>query len=434
MGADPVRLRPARQTPRRRLVSTTRPSALADPIQVFMSAAPAESRALWLQAGSGQALVGLGSAATFCGPPLRVAAEWREVLADADVDRTVPFAGPRLLGGFCFDPQLAPTRLWDGFGVGRMVLPERLFVARGQSAWLTTSRLVGPAAPVSQRPDVATLPPSLGLSAVDWQALVRDVAAVIGRGRAGLRKVVLARATRIRVRVSLEEALRTLAAEYPSCTIFAFATRDACFLGATPERLVALHDGTATTMALAGSAPRGATPAEDQAISARLLADRKERTEHAVVADALRKALAPLATRVVADAEPRVHALPNVQHLITPIRAQVPAGLGVLELVSGLHPTPAVGGYPRHAALEVIRRHERLDRGWYAGPIGWMDARGEGEFMVGLRSGLVRGESATLFAGGGIVADSDPAKEYAELGWKLRPMQRALGDDDVDQR
>src|SRR5438105_1618902 len=184
---------------------------------------------------------------------------------------------------------------------------------------------------------------------------------------------------------------------------------------------------TAATMALAGSIARGATPAEDQALAEKLLRDRKERAEHAVVVGALRDGLAQVSTRVIADAEPRVQKLANVQHLLTPIRAQVSPGVGVLDLVERLHPTPAMGGFPRQPALELIRANEGLDRGWYAGPIGWVNQSGEGEFVVGIRSALVRGDSATLFAGCGIVAESNAAAEYAESEWKLRPMLAALG-------
>jgi menaquinone-specific isochorismate synthase len=129
----------------------------------------------------------------------------------------------------------------------------------------------------------------------------------------------------------------------------------------------------------------------------------------------------------VVDAEPRVHKLTNVQHLLTAIRGQVEPCRSVLDLVEQLHPTPAVGGLPGARAAEIIRDCEDLDRGWYAGPIGWMDVKGDGEFVVGLRSGLVRQDRATLFAGCGIVGESDPATEYAEWGWKLRPMLGALG-------
>jgi isochorismate synthase len=394
-----------------------------DPIQVFSSATRIDSRALWMRPATGEALVGLGTAAAFGGEVGRVAAEWRALLGDADVEPT-NLPGPRLLGGFGFDPLAHATSLWHGFGAGRLVLPQRLFTVQNQVTWLTTSQLDDAEPPT--RSFGSQAPARLGLSADDWQRLVGDVAAAIRCGDAGLRKVVLARANQVRARVPLATALRTLVAEYPSCTVFAFATADACFLGATPERLVALHAGTATTMALAGTAPRGATPDEDRVIADRLLNDPKERTEHAVVAEALRESLAPIATRVVADAEPRIHALPNVQHLITPIRAQMSDGQSVLDVVAAVHPTPAVGGYPRETALELIRQRESLDRGWYAGPIGWVDARGEGEFVVGLRSALICGDTATLFAGCGIVADSDPRTEYAEWGWKLRPMLAAL--------
>jgi len=253
------------------------------------------------------------------------------------------------------------------------------------------------------------------------------VARAIANNEQGLRKVVLARAHRVHAGRSLEQALRTLATDYPSCTLFALANREACFLGATPERLISLHDGVATTMALAGSAPRDPRAKEDERIAERLLHDPKERTEHDVVVTALRDGLAQVCTRVIADTAPRLEKLSNVQHLLTSLCGEVEAGRGVLDLVERLHPTPAVGGFPREAALEVIRHREQLDRGWYAGPIGWVDARGEGEFVVGLRSALVRGESATLFSGCGIVAESDPTTEYAEWGWKLTPMLAALG-------
>jgi isochorismate synthase len=394
---------------------------------MFAYAEDVDSRALWMRPATGEALVGLGNAVILRGSPARIAADWRALLSVADSDAVGP-AGVRLLGGFSFDPLAPRSGLWDGFGYGQLVLPERLVSIKDRAASLTISRVTGDASPAAPR-FMSAVPAAarIGLPERDWQSLVAEVAASVRRGEAGLRKVVLASAIQVPTRATLDAALRQLASEYPTCTIFAFATPDACFLGATPERLVALHGGTATTMALAGTAPRGGTPGQDRAIAQRLMNDPKERVEHVVVVDAMRESLAPLAGRVVADVEPRIHTLPNVQHLITPIRAQMRAGCGVLDVVDALHPTPAVGGYPRGAALELIRNREALDRGWYAGPIGWVDGRGEGEFVVGLRSALVRGNTATLFAGCGIVADSDPSTEYAELGWKLRPMSRALG-------
>src|SRR5262249_20946584 len=158
------------------------------------------------------------------------------------------------------------TQLWDGFGAGRLVLPERLFSMHDGTTLLTTNRVAGEAHGLARPCAASSEAPRTGLSPEAWQALVADVAAMIRRGETGLRKVVLARAQQIQLRVSLEAALRRMAADYPSCTLFAFGTPQACFVGATPERLVALHGGTATTMALAGTAPRGDTPEQDRAI------------------------------------------------------------------------------------------------------------------------------------------------------------------------
>lgn len=420
--------RPPRRQPT--LTSRTQPTPLVDPIDVFARDAHAERRSLWFCPSSGEALVGIGAAHVLVGAgPERfaqIADGWRAILADADIDALRRGIGPRLLGGFSFDPSASSTPLWDGFGDARFVLPERMLSIRGGAAWLTTNVVHDQrqAERVHQRQDAEG-----ALSPDEWRALVAEVARSIRREDSGLRKVVLARAEQRRATRSIEDALRWLATEYPTCTVFAFAHGDACFLGATPEHLISLEHGSAITTALAGTHPRGQTPAEDERIAWQLERDPKERTEHRLVVNALREGLAEVSLRVIADAQPRVHKLPNVQHLLTPIRAVLQPGRTVLDLVERLHPSPAVGGLPRQAALEVIRRREALDRGWYAGPIGWLDEHGDGEFVVGLRSALVRGDSATLFSGCGIVGRSNPASELAEWEWKLRPMRSALGID-----
>jgi isochorismate synthase len=197
------------------------------------------------------------------------------------------------------------------------------------------------------------------------------------------------------------------------------------FAGASPERLVRIDGREVRASGLAGSAPRGKTADEDAAIAAALLANAKEREEHAMVRRALLADLAELCDDVVAPAEPSLFTLPHVHHLHTALSARLRAGHSLLDLVARLHPTPAVGGAPRDAALQFIREHEGLDRGWYAAPIGWI-GRDHGELAVALRSALVRGREAWLFAGSGVVADSDPAREYAETMLKLRPMELAL--------
>jgi isochorismate synthase len=404
------------------LTSATRKTDLFDPIEAFVRESDVHDRALWLHPSSGDALVALGRAATISSAP---SDRWRELLAEADVESAENLL---LIGGFAFDPQASPSALWTGAGATRMVLPDRLLRIHANAATWTTNQWAGPR--VFETPKSSpTVAARTGLSPAAWRELVADVAGGIRDGSLGARKVVLARTCQIDVKIPIAAVLRTLAAEYPNCTIFAFSVGDGCFLGATPERLVALRQGTATTMALAGSGPRGASAEEDARLADQLLHDPKERTEHAVVVEALREDLAPLSTRVIADAGPRLHTLANLHHLVTPLRARVKPGSCVLDLVERLHPTPAVGGYPRQRALEVIREREELDRGWYAAPLGWVDAKGDGEFVVGLRSALLREGTATLFAGCGIVGDSDPEREFAEAGWKLQPMLSALGTE-----
>jgi isochorismate synthase len=183
------------------------------------------------------------------------------------------------------------------------------------------------------------------------------------------------------------------------------------------------------TMALAGSAPRGASLDEDSRLGEELLRQKKTRDEHAIVAESILEALSPLTTAIHYPAQPELLKLPNVQHLLTPISGQLISGISVLEVVDALHPTPAVAGEPQSAALDAIRSIEHLDRGWYAGPIGWVGADGSGEFAVALRSALVVENHATLFAGCGIVAGSDPQAEYDESCWKLQVMLRSLSGD-----
>jgi isochorismate synthase len=172
--------------------------------------------------------------------------------------------------------------------------------------------------------------------------------------------------------------------------------------------------------------PRGATPEEDARIGEELMNSSKNRHEHAVVVDTIKSALGAVCDKVQAAEAPGLLKLANVQHLYTPITGQLQANHSILELVEQLHPTPAVGGLPNKSALEAIREREQLDRGWYAAPVGWLDAKGDGEFVVALRSALLRGNKAVLFVGCGIMGDSDPATEYQESCLKAKVMLSAL--------
>jgi isochorismate synthase len=266
-----------------------------------------------------------------------------------------------------------------------------------------------------------------------WERTVGQFAGAVGRGR--IDKVVLARRLDLEADADLDiaAALRHLARTAPESTTFAFTRGGSTFLGATPERLAQTAGRSFETVAIAGSSPRGRDAADDARLAAALLASEKEREEHAVVVDALRRNLTPIVDTLEVAEMPAVLPLRHLQHLVTPITGTTRDEGGLLALGATLHPTPAVGGAPRDTALAMIDENEAFDRGWYAGPIGWLGADGDGELMVALRCGLVSGRRATLFAGCGIVADSDPAREWEESGLKLRTMIAALGglaDDD----
>ncbi|ADU51733.1 isochorismate synthase [Thermaerobacter marianensis DSM 12885] len=259
-----------------------------------------------------------------------------------------------------------------------------------------------------------------------WREAVEAALAAIAGGE--LEKVVLARRLYVRAGSAFDPGtvLRRLQADYPECFVFAVARDRAVFLGATPERLVRLRDGRLETAAVAGSTARGTTPEADAALGRALLESPKEREEHGLVVRMLRETLAPVCRVLHVPPEPRLLPLRNVQHLYTPITGVVD-GVTLPELVARLHPTPALGGWPREAALAFIRRWEGGARGWYAAPVGWFDHRGGGEMAVAIRSGLLRGAEAWLFAGCGLVAGSDPEREWQETALKLRPLAAALG-------
>jgi salicylate biosynthesis isochorismate synthase/menaquinone-specific isochorismate synthase len=441
---------PARQRP---LVAATRPIGSVDPIDFFGSARALDlEAALWLQPAAERSIVGIGRA--WAVEPAGVdrfalgADAWRTVMADA-VLSGVGEAGPTLLGGLGFTGRIpAMDDPWRPFGPASLVLPTFCVTRDGsattltvalapgrvedpdpdevEAAWESLARDAGAreevsAAPaplrvVEERPDQAT-----------WERTVGLFAGAVGRGR--IDKVVLARRIVFRAAGDFDVvgALRHLARTAPESTTFAFVRGGTTFIGATPERLVRTSGRSFETVAIAGSAARGRDAAEDARLATALLASEKEREEHAVVVDMLRASLTPIVEDLRIAEAPSVLPLAHLQHLMTPISGTTRDEAGLLALAGRLHPTPAVGGTPRDVALGLIEEHEAFDRGWNAGPIGWLGADGDGEMMVALRCGLVSGSEATLFAGCGIVADSDPAREWEESRLKLRTMIAALG-------
>jgi isochorismate synthase len=272
--------------------------------------------------------------------------------------------------------------------------------------------------------------PGTALPADDpaWAGRVQHALAAIGQPP--LEKLVLTRRVDIELsaRPSLARVLSWLAGQYPGAAVFAIRRPGIRLVGASPERLLGLEHGLVVADALAGSAPRATCDDADQLLGGTLLGDPKELAEHTVVVREILSALGPLCSALVASHAPSLLRLPNVQHLASHVHGRVKPGVGVFELLERMHPTPAVGGAPRAAALDWLRRHGEADRGWYTGGVGWLDDAG-GDVWVALRCATLRGRSASLYAGAGIVAGSDPQQELRETGWKLQAMLEALGVD-----
>jgi menaquinone-specific isochorismate synthase len=233
--------------------------------------------------------------------------------------------------------------------------------------------------------------------------------------------------------VDVDGALVYLNEHYNDCYRFLFEPRPFhAFYGATPELLAKVDGRTLTSMALAGSIRRSADPLEDAALGQQLLNSTKDRHEHELVVYSILERLAPLTDKLEIAPQPGVYKLNNIQHLYTPVRAQLLHADGILPIIDLLHPTPALGGTPRRLAMDVIRDAEPVTRGWYAAPVGWIDINMDGAFAVAIRSAVAQDRRAWLYAGAGIVADSEPQKEWEETELKFRPMLEALNIEKVE--
>jgi isochorismate synthase len=349
---------------------------------------------------------------------------------------------PRFWGGLAFAPGRSAGGCWEAFGECLFLLPRWHYEDAGAAARLglvfrpatddldvllaegerLCDALSEPLAAPSPAPRSAALERRESTSEAQWTELVNAIRQGIERGE--VHKVVAARRSTLRLSPAPDPAavFERLGHSAPACTRFAVRVGARTFLGATPERLARRRGRQVTTHAIAGSIAAGEPFAAEK-----LLASAKDRAEHEYVVAALREALAPLCDRLELPEEPRIRQLRHVLHLETPVAGTLSGDVHLLELVERLHPTPAVGGVPTARALEWIARHEPAERGWYASPVGWLDAAGDGDMVVALRSALLLEDRVHLYAGAGIVAGSEPGAEYAETEVKLAGMRAALG-------
>jgi len=376
----------------------------------------------------------------------QVTKRWRALSATAVTGSPGSTAelGPLAVGGFAFAPEGGGSPHWRGFPPASLSVPEvaltRVVRDEGPIVRMTLAALAQPddtaeellgkllarveqlrgeplplldPAPTGRFEVVSAMPPEHYV-----QAVGRAVE-LIGSGQ--LQKIVLAREVQVHAPTVYDPAavFGVLRAEFPSCYVFCVGRGGSTLIAASPELLVRRDGQRVGTMALAGSSRRSADPAVDAHLGEQLLRDESYREEHAIVVRRIQRILRAHSVWVTAAAEPELVRIANIQHLATPIRAQLARPMEALQLAGLMHPTPAVGGEPLRAAAPLIPALEGFDRGWYTGPVGWTDTTGDGEFCVALRCALLHENIARCYAGNGIVQNSDPVTELSETEVKL---------------
>lgn len=428
---------------------TSRFPGKIDPIKTFALAKRMNKLVnYWALPAKESWIVGVGEAAEIITQgPLRfkqAAARIQDLIRSAIVEPKD--SGPLFLGGFRFKSQSRNKGLWREFRDGLLTLPRWTITSHSiDQCSLTISvvldahtdvdairkELTPQALALFDRTETSSAPKTSSVTleplSDGWGQKVEQALDAIKDKK--LSKVTLARTMKLRseTAISPEVILRSLTTNYPECRTFAFYRRGATFVGASPEELVSLNGPSVTSTCLAGSSPRGESETMDIELSNWLLSSEKERREHKMVVDWVSEQMEVLCRKLHWNEVPYVLRLDNVQHLATRFVGTRADEYHLLDFVEALHPTPAVGGVPLEPALEMIGKLEDFDRGWYTGPVGWVDGSGNGEFAIAIRCALLRENEAYLYAGGGIVAGSNPETEDYETTMKFKPLLTAFG-------
>ncbi|AIE61131.1 menaquinone-specific isochorismate synthase [Bacillus methanolicus MGA3] len=377
-----------------------------------------------------------------------VETEWKRFIDDSDIHNEYSQSGigPIMFGGFSFDPLKEKTDLWAKFSDSLFYIPVyMLSIINGQAFFTTNILCTQHDHPsiiekiIKERDEIIEsiyIDYDYGLPEIqhekesnpnEWKETVAKVVEDLKGGK--LKKVVLARDLRITFNqeVKVETVLSRLLTEQKESFVYAFESNGDCFISASPERLLKKNGKDVYSACVAGSIGRGKTVEEDELLGDTLLNDQKNLIEHQYVVEMIREAMKEICDEVFLPDKPKLLKIRDIQHLYTPVVGKNKNNQSLLRFVEKLHPTPALGGFPKVEAMAKIREAEKLDRGFYAAPLGWIDYKGNGEFAVSIRSGLIQGKEASLFAGCGVVADSDAESEYRETAIKFRPMLSALG-------
>ena len=375
-----------------------------------------------------------------------VATKWK-ALCDISLREKVDVA-PILFGGFSFDPKNKISSEWDTFPSSFFAVSTFQLVIKNEKTFVSIhyitdekdsvhafDRLRHERDALIHRAQVKELTVHAKPKLIDreerlkeeYLSAVEEVTQKIRRDE--VNKVVIGRSLKLTFGDSFTSstALYNASMEQPESYLFGLEKDEKIFFGATPERLVSVENGFVQSAGLAGSVKRGSTSMEDKALGDMLLSDPKNLGEHQFVVDMIRKVFNSYCEEVKIPSRPKLMKIRDIQHLFTPIEGKLKKGATLFEFIEALHPTPALGGEPRQEAVEIIRESEKMNRGYYAAPIGWVNTEGDGEFAVGIRSALLENEHAYLYAGGGIVAESSSLEELEETRVKFRPMLRTLG-------
>ena len=442
----------ARVTGSASVLSVAVPAPGIDPLDVY-AAAPRDSRFYWESPHDGLAIAASGVAdwiAPFGKKRFHDSKDYLSHLRSRVITEDgSPILGPRVLMGFSYDFHERLEDVWNGFPSSQVLLPKVMVVAQADEFQLTANVVIdGHSDPESVEEEMRLLldvdfqtgsydPPQVPVNAhghrmsdfpdrETWMANASTILREVGRGE--YQKTVLARRLDVEADAYLDPvtALRRFRTQYPETAFGAFAGAGKTFIFASPERLVRLQDRTVQVSCLAGTARRAGSDHDDQALAARLLTDPKELREHDLVVQYVRERLEPVCDSLSVPTSPTVLTFRNVHHLFTPVEGNVHEGLTMLDLIELLHPTPAVSSVSMDSQTPSHTAFEQFDRGWYAGAVGWSDLAGNGDSAVAIRSALLHGTEAHLFAGCGLVTGSDPSREWTESEAKLQPMLSAL--------
>lgn len=374
-----------------------------------------------------------------------VEAQWKELTQNiVQEERDLQ---PILFGGFTFDTKNNVAGEWTDFPQSTFAVATHQLVIRHDKAYVTINLITDGtdtstferlrkerdtlihAAQVKELKTYSK-PVMTSYAEPHKEAYLQSIDQVTSLIKAReAEKVVIARSLALTFEeaITAPQILSHVVHEQPESYLFGLERGDLLFYGASPERLVKVDNGRAFSSCVAGSIKRGKTAEEDELLGQSLLNDTKNRGEHHYVVEMISETFEKNCTAVKVPTGPKLLKIRDIQHLYTPVEGVLNADATILQLVKHLHPTPALGGVPREAAMDMIRRYEPMNRGLYAAPIGWLDAEGNGEFAVAIRSAALIKNEAYLYAGGGIVADSEAQSEYEETLVKFRPMLRALG-------